>query len=150
MMKRNLFLVAILIAVFSCEKETPHKKSHKNDYQTPNARVVKLKESTRTWDGTEIGSLRIKKTKVTSLLITIKKGERLPLHKHPVLNVGYLIKGTLTVYKETGEKKILKAGEVLVELINQWHYGANESNEDALILVTYISEKDGKLTILKK
>ena len=59
------------------------------------------------------------------------------MHKHPVINTGVLLKGRLTVVKENGETKHLKAGDPLAEVVNTWHYGINPGNTPAEILVVY-------------
>ena len=112
------------------------------------ASVEKLADSDRVWDGTKIPEQHIKDPHITVLRITIKPGEQLAAHQHPVINVGYLLSGQLTVVKTTtGETKKLQAGDSLIELINQWHYGKNEGKENAVIVVVYIGDKNQPLTI---
>ena len=50
------------------------------------------------WDQEPIKAIHIDQPQVTILKITIPAGEKLSMHKHPMLNVGYMIKGELTVY----------------------------------------------------
>ena len=113
------------------------------------ATVEKLSDSAATtWDGTKIPEQRIDDPRITVLRITVAPGEKLPVHKHPVVNVGYLVSGELTVVKPaTGEIKKLRAGDSLIEVIDEWHYGKNEGKEDAVIVVVYIGDKGQPLTI---
>ena len=83
------------------------------------------------------------------LRITIPAGEKLAMHKHPILNIGYLTKGELTVRSEKGEELILKPGDPIVELVDAWHYGESTGSEDAEIVVTYVGEKGDDLSIIK-
>lgn len=71
------------------------------------------------------------------------------IHKHPVLNIGYLTKGELTVRSDKGEKLVMKAGDPIVELVDTWHYGESTGSEDAEIVVVYVGENGKDLSIIK-
>ena len=101
------------------------------------------------WNGQAVKPLHIEHPKITMLRITIPVGEKLAMHKHPVLNVGYLTKGELTVRSEKGDVLVLKPGDPIVELVDIWHYGESTGTEDAEIVVTYVGDKDDELSIIK-
>jgi len=113
------------------------------------ATVETLDETTKSWNNTELPKLNTEKTKITTLRITIAPGEKLPMHKHPVVNVGYLVKGQLQVTTKTGAVQKMKAGESIVEVVDQWHYGENTGKTDAVIVVIYIGDASEKLTIMQ-
>ena len=69
------------------------------------------------------------------------------LHKQPVINAGVLLSGELTVVTEDNKTLYLKAGESIVEVVNKWHYGKNEGNKTAEILVFYAGVQDTPITI---
>ena len=73
----------------------------------------------------------------------------MPLHEHPVINAGVLLSGELTVVTEDNKTLHLKAGESIVEVVNKWHYGKNEGNEPAEILVFYAGTADKPISIKK-
>ena len=102
------------------------------------------------WNGRAIQPLNIKNPMVTMLRITIPAGEKLVMHKHPILNVGYLTKGELTVRSDNGDVLVLKPGDPIVELVDTWHYGESTGKTDAEIVVTYVGEKDDELSIIQK
>lgn len=102
------------------------------------------------WNQQPIDPIHINHPQVTILKITIPVGEKLSIHKHPVLNIGYMIKGELTVHSEQGDVLILKAGDPIVELVDTWHYGENTGSEDVEIIVTYVGNKEDNLSILKE
>ena len=87
------------------------------------------------------------KPEITILKIKIPPKTKLPLHKHPVINAGVLLKGTLTVVTEKDEKLQLKAGDSIIEVVNKWHYGINEGNELAEIIVFYAGVKHSPITV---
>lgn len=102
------------------------------------------------WNGQAIKPLHINHPQVTMLRITIPAGEKLSMHKHPILNIGYLTKGELTVRSDKGEVLVLKPGDPIVELVDIWHYGESTGNEDAEIVVIYVGEKGDDLSVAKK
>ncbi len=73
----------------------------------------------------------------------------LPLHQHPVINAGVLLKGELTVVTTDNKTIQLKAGDPIVEVVNTWHYGKNEGNEPAEIIVFYAGIQNKPITIKK-
>lgn len=111
----------------------------------PNKEI--LLKTTQTWDGDELKPSKIDNPEVTVLKIAIPPHERLTMHKHPMLNVVYLNKGRLTIVTKDGQEKTIKKGECLTELIDKFHYGKNDTNEDTELIVFYFGEKDEKLSI---
>ena len=109
-----------------------------------------LLKTTQTWDGTELKPSKISTPEVTVLKITIPPHERLTMHKHPMLNVVYLNKGILTIVTKDGQEKTITKGECLTELINTFHYGKNDTDENTELIVFYFGEKDEKLSIEEK
>ena len=72
------------------------------------------------------------------------------MHKHPILNIGYLTKGELTVRSEKGDVLVLKPGDPIVELVDIWHYGESTGSEDAEIVVTYVGDQQDPVSIIKE
>ena len=102
------------------------------------------------WNKQAIKPIHIEHPQVTILRITIPAGEKLSMHKHPILNIGYLTKGELTVRSEDGGVLVLHPGDPIVELVDIWHYGESTGSEDAEIVVTYVGDKEDPLSIAKK
>lgn len=102
------------------------------------------------WNKQAIKPIHIENPQITMLRITIPAGEKLAMHKHPVLNIGYLTKGELTVRSEKGDVLVLKPGDPIVELVDIWHYGESTGTEDAEIVVTYVGDKKDNLSIIKE
>ena len=102
------------------------------------------------WNGQAIKPIHIDHPKITMLRITIPVGEKLAMHKHPILNIGYLTKGELTVRSDKGDVLVLKPGDPIVELVDVWHYGESTGTVDAEIVVTYVGNSDDELSIIQK
>lgn len=132
-MKKYLLLSAIVLASF-------------NVYAANSKTLIQTETH---WNQQPIKPIHIDHPQVTMLRITIPKGEKLAMHKHPILNIGYLTKGELTVRSDKGDTLILKPGDPIVELVNLWHYGESTGSEDAEIVVTYVGEKGDSLSISK-
>ena len=111
------------------------------------AKVETVLETSAAWNGT---SYRIPNDpSVLVLKIKIPAKDTLAWHQHPYFNVGYLLKGKLKVETQKGETLMMKAGESLVELNEQWHRGINLGKEDIEIVVFYLKNKDTPITILQ-
>ena len=71
------------------------------------------------------------------------------MHKHPVINAGVLVSGQLTVVATNGKTLHLKAGDSIVELVNTAHYGINDGNTAAEIIVFYAGTVDMPVTVVE-
>ncbi|WP_461833398.1 cupin domain-containing protein [Desulfothermus sp.] len=112
-------------------------------------KVQVLVKTSRSWDGSPLPKYNRGIPKVTILKITIPPNTKLPIHRHPVINAGVLLKGQLTVITEDNKVLHLKAGDPIVEVVNKWHYGKNEGNTPAEIIVFYAGVKGLPITIKK-
>ncbi len=82
--------------------------------------------------------------------VIIPPKEVLKIHKRPLINMGVMLKGELTVITENNDTLNLKTGDPIIEVVNTWHYGKNESNEVAEIIVFYVGTKGEALSIVKE
>jgi quercetin dioxygenase-like cupin family protein len=111
------------------------------------AEVEVLAKTSLSWDGKTLPSYPKGKPEITILRISIPPGVQLPRHKHTVINAGVLLRGELTVVTEKGETLQLKTGDSIVEVVNKRHYGKNEGNEPAEIIVFYAGVSDMPISI---
>ena len=114
------------------------------------ATVKVLAESMSSWDGNVLPEYGKGTPKITILRITVPPKVELPLHQHPVINAGVLLRGELTVMTDEGEVLHLTAGNSIVEVVNKWHYGKNEGDEAAEIIVFYAGTQGEAITVGKK
>ena len=96
-----------------------------------------LAKTSNSWNGAVLPEYASGQSEVTILRIKIPPGVKLPLHIHPVINAGVLLKGELTVITDSGDRLDLKEGEAIVEVVDTWHYGYNEGEDTAEIVVFY-------------
>ena len=111
--------------------------------------VEVLAKTSLSWDGSHLPDYSKGAPEITILRIKVPPGVQLPLHEHPVINAGVLLSGELTVVTEDGKTLHLKTGDSIVEVVNKWHYGKNEGNEPAEIIVFYAGVQGTPITIKK-
>lgn len=112
--------------------------------------VLTLASTGASWNGSTLPAYPEGNPEVTVLKITIPPGIRLATHKHSVINAGVMLKGKLTVVSEAGDTLHLKAGDSIVELVNQWHYGENPSKtKDVELIVFYAGLEGQPFTLIK-
>lgn len=71
------------------------------------------------------------------------------MHKHDLVNIAYVKKGTLTVITDKNEQITVREGECLPEIIGKYHYGKNLGSEPVELIVFYIGEKNTPLSVNK-
>jgi quercetin dioxygenase-like cupin family protein len=109
--------------------------------------VETLVHSGVSWDGQVLPAYPAGQPKITILRIRIPPGASLPVHKHPVINAGLLLSGSLTVVAESGQILHLKAGNALVELVDTWHFGRNDGDIPAEIVVFYAGTENSAISV---
>lgn len=113
-------------------------------------KVEVLAKSEKAWDGSSLPDFSAAQTEVTVLRITIAPKAVLPKHKHPIINAGYMVEGHLTVHTEVpGEILKLKPGDAIIELVDKWHYGVNETDKPVVIVVMYVGPAGSVLSVKK-
>lgn len=108
-----------------------------------------LLKTTSTWDNAQYKKLKIKNPEATVLKIVIGVNEELPMHKHDLVNIAYVKKGTLTVITDDNKEITLHEGEVLPELVGKYHYGKNTGKEPVELIVFYLGQKGTPLSVNK-
>ncbi len=112
--------------------------------------VDELIKTSFSWDNSALPNYPTGTPEITILRIKIPPQTKLSVHEHPVINAGVLLEGELTVITEANDTLHLLAGDPIVEVVNKWHYGVNEGNKTAEIIVFYAGICDTPITIIKK
>lgn len=123
---------AFLIAPFFIQ-------AHSNN--TAGINVEKLLETEKSWDGVSYQGYPKGTPQLSVLKITIAPNTSLAWHEHPIPNVAYVLDGVLTAEKKSsGEKRLIKAGEVVPEMVDSTHRGYT-GKEGATLVVFYAGKK---------
>ena len=117
--------------------------------RTGSTTIVDTSES---WDGTTLPSYPAGTPRITILRITIAPGERLAMHRHPVVNAGVVLQGELTVVAENGLSKTFSAGSGIGEpgntyTSNTFHYGENRGTVPVDLAMFYAGGADLPLSV---
>ena len=115
----------------------------------PSVKVQTLAQSEKMWDGTLLPPYPAGQPEITIARIAIPPHSTLAWHKHPSINAGYLLSGLLTVVSEGGGQLTLKPGDALIELVNQYHYGRNDGDDPAEIVVFYAGKHGLPLSVAR-
>jgi quercetin dioxygenase-like cupin family protein len=134
-------IIGILIAVVATGEVSA--------YEPGAVQAETLVKASISWDGNPLPAYPAEAPEISVLRIRIPAGATLPMHRHPVINAGYMVRGALTVVTEDSKTLHLKAGDALVEVVNTWHYGKNEGNEPAEIVVFYAGAAGVPLSVKK-
>ncbi|GAA4116386.1 quercetin dioxygenase-like cupin family protein [Aminobacter aganoensis] len=122
------------------------------DSGNPGAKVVvtPLASVTTTASGQPI-VLPQKNVQVLVSSFEIPPGAKLPVHEHPSARYAYVLAGNLEVTNvETGKSTSYKKGDFIVEMIGEWHQGANVGAEPVQLLVIDQVEEGTSNTVLKQ
>lgn len=112
--------------------------------------VITLAKTTKSWNGSPLPKYHDGTPEVTILQITIPPKTILEMHKHPEINAGIILKGQLMVISETNDTLHLRTGQSIVELVNIWHYGINESKKPVELIVFYAGIEGTPNTVKKE
>lgn len=81
--------------------------------------------------------------------IIIPPGKSTGWHKHPFPVFAVVLKGTLTVETENGKTLLFKENTSFSEVLNTFHCGSNNGNEDLVLIAFYLGEKGKPLSLPK-
>ena len=135
MQRTILFFTTLLLAV--------------NAWCANDVEVEVLAKTSTSWNGAPLPEWQAGKPEITLLRIRVAPNTRLGMHKHPMINAGVLISGTLRVTTLDGQVLELQAGDPIVEVVETWHYGENAGTEEAEIIVFYAGTEGQQLSIAR-
>ena len=105
-------------------------------------------------DTTSIGQQfvlpNLQNMEVTMAKVTLQPGKSTGWHKHNFAVFAYIAKGHLTVNFENGKTLQFAENSSIAEVVNTYHNGTNNGNEDAVLYVYYLGEKGKPLSIRKE
>jgi quercetin dioxygenase-like cupin family protein len=113
----------------------------------PQIEVQQILQTTQSWDGTDYQSYPTGQPQLTVLRIKVPPNTALHWHHHPVISVGYVLSGELTLEKKaTGERTIVHPGQALAETVQTTHRGFT-TNEPVELVVFYAGQVGVPITI---
>lgn len=112
--------------------------------------VTELLSATQTSIGQPL-VLPAKDAQVIFSEFVIAPGAVLPVHKHPFPRYAYVLEGELRVSRPGHDEAFdYRAGEVVIEMVDEWHYGTNIGDTPLRLLVIDQIEAGSPVTVLKE
>lgn len=138
-MKRLSFFILALFVVFSVSAQ----------YKTDIVIEPLLKTDTTTI-GQKIVYPQVQNAEVTMSKITIPSGKATGWHKHDYPVFAYVLKGVLTVELENKKPVQFCENSSISEVMNTFHNGINNGQEDVILIAIYLGEKGKSLSTRKE
>ena len=138
-MRHSVFPLVVSFSIFlACSAK---------DQTNPSPVSELISESYLSWNGDSLPAYPTGKPKISNFKFTIPPHSELPRHYHPVINAGLLLKGQLTVVDVEGNILEMKAGDPIIEVVNTIHYGKNNGDTAAEILVFYAGAEGMEIVV---
>ena len=139
---REFVLAASIVAVGACDLQAQESKQ----LQPVISALVK---STKTVIGQPLAFPQ-SSAEITAVLVTLPAGgPQLRVHKHPHQRIAYVLEGTLSVERESGETRQYTAGSILIEMRDEWHRAGIVGTTSVKLLVIDITPQGEQNTIWK-
>ena len=108
---------------------------------------TELLRTSKSWNGEELPDYPQGKPELVAMKYVIPVGQKLGWHHHVAMNHGVLVQGELTIIAQDGKTKVMRAGEVVVEMVDAIHHGENRGTEPVVLYMFYLSQKDMPLSV---
>ena len=136
-------LAAILCGMnilYSCQQT-------KHEHPVTEVVSTELLRTTQSWNGADLPDYPQGSPELVAVKYVIPAGQKLGWHHHEVMNHGVLVQGELTIIGLDGQTKVMRAGEVVVEMVDDIHHGENRGTEPVVLYMFYVSQKGLPLSV---
>ena len=128
------------IAMQSCN--TPAKETAPTEVTS-----TELLRTTQSWNEDELPDYPQGKPELVAVKYIVPPGARLGWHHHVSMNHGVLVQGELTIIGVDGKTKVVKEGEVVVEMVDAVHRGENRGDKTVVLYMFYLSQEGLPLSV---
>ena len=108
---------------------------------------IELLRTSQSWNEVDLPDYPKGKPELVAIKYIIPPGKKLGWHHHVAMNHGVLVQGELTINSQDGKTKVLRAGEVVVEMVDAIHHGVNNGTDPVVLYMFYLSQEGMNLTI---
>ena len=136
-------LILCTIYIFSCS----NMENGDSKVQSGEVQSIELLRTSQSWNEVDLPDYPQGKPELVAVKYIIPPGKRLGWHHHVVMNHGVMVQGELTINSLDGKSKVLRAGDVVVEMVDAIHHGENNGTEPVVLYMFYLSQKDMTLTV---
>ena len=120
-----------------------------NGQYVKSTEVKTLLKTTVSANGKKLVYPKVEQPEVTVSKIVMPKGARTGWHKHNHPLFAYILKGELTVYRKKADPLIYKEGDAVSELVEEFHEGVNEGEEEAILVAFYLGGDGTPLVVME-
>jgi quercetin dioxygenase-like cupin family protein len=120
--------------------------SNKND-AGGEVESIELLRTSKSWNDVELPDYPQGRPELVAVKYIITPGKKLGWHHHVAMNHGVLVQGELTIIAQDGKTKVMREGEVVVEMVDAIHHGENRGTEPVVLYMFYLSQKDMPLSV---
>ena len=147
-MKMKKYTRGLKIAAIVCGISFLSSCTKTNDYShITEVTRTELLRTNQSWDGAKLPDYPQGSPEIVAIKYVIPAGQKLGWHHHVALNHGVLVQGELTIIGMDGQTKVLREGEVVVEMVDAVHHGENRGTEPVVLYMFYVSQKDLPLSV---
>ena len=146
---KDIFTKWMLIATILCSAGILPSCNKKNNEETAVTEVksTELLRTSQSWNGEELPDYPQGRPELVAVKYVIPAGQKLGWHHHVSMNHGVLVQGELAIIGLDGQTKIVRAGEVVVEMVDSIHHGENRGTEPVVLYMFYLSQKELPLSV---
>jgi quercetin dioxygenase-like cupin family protein len=108
---------------------------------------IELLRTSKSWNDVELPDYPQGRPELVAVKYIIPPGKKLGWHHHVAMNHGVLVQGELTIIAQDGKTKVMREGEVVVEMVDAIHHGENRGTEPVVLYMFYLSQKDMPLSV---
>lgn len=129
--------LCLICAIYSCNKNSA----------VSEVESIELLRTCQSWNEVDLPDYPQGKPELVAVKYIIPPGKKLGWHHHVAMNHGVLVQGELTIIAQDGKTKVMRAGEVVVEMVDAIHHGENRGTEPVVLYMFYLSQKDMPLSV---
>ena len=142
MKKFTKWIIGAIVLVCAGALYISHRDNSLSEVQS-----VELIRTTQSWNNVELPDYPQGKPELVGVKYIIPPGKKLGWHHHVAMNHGVLVQGELTIIAQDGKTKVMRAGEVVVEMVDAIHHGENRGTEPVVLYMFYLAQKDMPLSV---
>ena len=115
--------------------------------ETEQIEATELIRTSQSWDGATLPDYFHGRPELVAVKYVIPPGLKLGWHHHDAMNCGVLAQGELTIVTQDGTEKLVREGEVVVEMVGTVHHGENRGTKTIILYMFYLSQKGIPLSV---
>ena len=108
---------------------------------------IELLRTSQSWNEVDLPDYPEGRPELVAVKYIIPPGKKLGWHHHVAMNHGVLVQGELTIIAQDGKTKVMRAGDVVVEMVDAIHRGENRGTEPVVLYMFYLSQEGMTMTV---